>query len=273
MTYLETISVKLRHLPGLSRLEPLWTLLRPFYEGLLKCMAGDSGLPRMINGMDRIRVLPEWRNLGGVYEPEVWKVLLPAIRPGDVIADVGAHVGLYAVAMAGRTGAAGRVYAVEADPRNLAHLRSHVRLNGVQEVVEVVPMALSDQPGKAVWHSQDVQSGLLPGAEDDGGFSVEMTTLDQLLGDGHLDLMLIDIEGFEEAALRGGCRLLADPVRRPRLIVVEVHPYAWAVSGGSSSGLLGLLRGAGYEVRWADGSPVGEIKSYGHVIAVSAEKA
>lgn len=273
MTYLETISVKLRHLPGLRRLEPLWTRLRPWYEGLLKFSAGDSGLPRMINGMDRIRVLPEWRNLGGVYEPEVWKLLLPAIRPGDVIADVGAHVGLYAVAMAARTGPGGRVYAVEADPRNLAHLRSHVCLNGVQEVVEVVPMALSDRPGSAVWHSQDVQSGLLPGAGDEGGVRVEMTTLDQLVGEGHLDLMLIDIEGFEEAALRGGARLLADPARRPRLIVVEVHPYAWAASGGRSSGLLGLLRGAGYEVQWVDGRPVGEITTYGHVMAFIAEKA
>jgi FkbM family methyltransferase len=268
MNSLETIAVRLRHLPGLRRLKPLWSALRPLYEGVLKAFAGDSGLPRVINGMDSIRVLPEWRNLGGAYEPEVWKLLLPAIRPGDIIADVGAHVGLYAVAMGARTGATGRVLAVEADPGNLPHLRAHLKLNVVDNIVEVVPKALSDHEGRAVWHSQDVQSGLVPGAGGGQGVSVELTTLDQLLGGGRLDLMLIDIEGYEEAAVRGGARLLADPARRPRMIVVEVHPYAWQASGGSSATLLSLLHGLGYEVSWLDGRPVTEISAYGHVMAV-----
>jgi FkbM family methyltransferase len=272
MTSLENIAVRLRHLPGLRQLRPLWSALRPLYEGVLKAAAGDKGLPRLINGMDSIRVLPEWRNLGGTYEPEVWRLLLPAIRPGDIIADVGAHVGLYAVAMGARTGVSGRVLAVEADPRNLKHLRAHLKLNEVDGIVEVVPKALSDHEGRAVWHSQDVQSGLVPEAEGGQGVSVEMTTLDRLVGEGRLDLMLVDIEGFEEAALRGGARLLADPARRPRMIVVEVHPYAWPTSGGSSATLLSLLREAGYEVHWMDGRPVTEITAYGHVMAVPVKE-
>lgn len=272
MTSLENIAIRLRHLPGLRQLKPLWSALRPLYEGVLKSVAGDRGLPRVVNGMDRIRVLPEWRNLGGTYEPEVWKLLLPTIRPGDIIADVGAHVGLYAVAMGARTGASGKVLAVEADPGNLPHLRAHLKLNEVDGIVQVVPKALSDHEGRAVWHSQDVQSGLLPGANAGQGVSVEMTTLDRLVGKGRLDLMLVDIEGFEEAALRGGVRLLADPSRRPRLIVVEVHPYAWPASGGSSESLLSLLRSVGYEVSWLDGSPVTEITAYGHVMAVPVKE-
>lgn len=267
MTLLENIAVRLRYLPCLRRLEPLWAFLRPAYEWLLGLVAGGTGLRRVINGMDTIQVLPQWRNLGGSYEPDVWRLLLPAIRPGDVIADVGAHVGLYAVSMALRTGREGKVLAVEADPGNLASLRAHVRLNGVEGIVQVVPEALSDREGRAQWHSQDVQSGILPGAADAPGLSVAVTTLDRLVGTGRLDLMLIDIEGFEEAALRGGARLLADPARRPRMIVVEVHPYAWPQSGGSSVSLLGLLRGAGYEAAWLDGSPVAEIHTYGHVVA------
>jgi FkbM family methyltransferase len=272
MTSLENIAIRLRHLPGLRELKPLWSALRPLYERVLKAIAGDRGLPRVINGMDSIRVLPEWRNLGGTYEPEVWKLLLPAIRPGDIIADVGAHVGLYAVAMGARTGASGRVLAVEADPANLEHLRSHLKLNEVDGIVEVVPKALSDHEGRAVWRSQDVQSGLVPGAEGGQGVSVEMTTLDRLVGEGRLDLMLVDIEGFEEAALRGGTRLLGDPARRPRMIVVEVHPYAWPASGGSSATLLSLLHEAGYEVKYLNGSPVTEITAYGHVMAVSVKE-
>jgi hypothetical protein len=52
------------------------------------------------------------------------------------------------------------------------------------------------------------------------------------------------------------------------MIVVEVHPYAWQASGGSSATLLSLLHGLGYEVSWLDGRPVTEISAYGHVMAV-----
>ena len=82
-----------------------------------------------------------------------------------------------------------------------------------------------------------------------------------------VDVVFVDIEGYEETALRGGRILLMDKARRPRLIVIEVHPYNWHLCGSSSASLLSYLRDCGYVVTHLDGSPVAEIVDYGHVFA------
>jgi len=252
MNWVEQLSIKLRHLPLLRNCDSLWDRIRPVYQRLVKWQAGRQGLERCMNGMDRLRILPEWRSIPEIYEPEVWQRLLPTIRPGDCIADIGAHFGLYAIAFAQRTGPTGTVLAVEADPDNAAVLRAHVRLNQVEGIVQVIAKALSDQEGTAEWHSQDMQSVAKPSE----GRKV--------------DVILVDIEGYEEAALRGGRSLLSDPSRRPRLIVIEVHPYNWHLCGGNSASLLSFLHECGYQVTHLDGSPFFELNDYGHVLATLA---
>jgi FkbM family methyltransferase len=268
MNLIESISTKVRHLPGLKHLSPLWGLLRPLYQRAVTLSAGSGGLVRVINGMDEVRVLPEWRALPEVYEPEVWTRVLPGIKRGDCIVDIGAHFGLYAIAFAKRTGVGGCVLAVEADPVNAEVLRAHVRLNQVEGIVQVIAKALSDREGEAEWHSQDMQSVAKPAEAGSEAPKVEMTTLDRISEGRRVDVVLVDIEGYEEAALRGGNGLLSDPARRPRLIVIEVHPYNWHLCGSSSASLLSFLRGCGYAVTHLDGSPVEEIVQYGHVLAV-----
>ena len=268
MNLIESISTKVRHLPGLKHLSPLWGLLRPLYQRAVTLSAGSGGLVRVINGMDEVRVLPEWRALPEVYEPEVWTRVLPGIKRGDCIVDIGAHFGLYSIAFAKRTGVGGCVLAVEADPVNAEVLRAHVRLNQVEGIVQVIAKALSDREGEAEWHSQDMQSVAKPAEAGSEAPKVEMTTLDRISEGRRVDVVLVDIEGYEEAALRGGNGLLSDPARRPRLIVIEVHPYNWHLCGSSSASLLSFLRGCGYAVTHLDGSPVEEIVQYGHVLAV-----
>jgi FkbM family methyltransferase len=267
MNWIESASTKLRYLPGLRNLGGLWNFLRPLYERVVRMTAGQRGLVRRINGMDEIRILPEHRSLPEVYEPEVWKLLLPQIRAGDCIADIGAHFGIYAIAFAKRTGPQGLVLAVEADPANAGMLREHLRLNQVESVVEVVQEALSSEVGEVCWHSQNTQSVAIPVTADSTGFTVRMSTLDKVVAGRQVDVMLVDIEGYEEPALRGGKGLLCDIARRPRLIVIEVHPYNWSLCGGSSASLIGFLNECGYSVHHLDGTEVTIIERYGHVVA------
>lgn len=267
MNVIESWSIKLRHSSLLRRLSWLWSLLRPIYNQILTVYYGRRGLVRVINGMDEIRILPQWRALPEVYEPEVWKLLLPSIRPGDVIADVGAHFGLYAISLAKRTGSSGKVIAVEADASNAEVLKQHIALNQVQGIVEVITKAVTDRVGVARWHSQDTQSVLQVTEPDDAGSFVEMTTLDEISRGRKVDVILIDIEGYEEPALRGALELLSDTERRPRLIVIEVHPYNWHLCGSSSATLIQFLTDQGYQLTDHLGKPVSAIQEYGHVFA------
>ena len=190
-----------------------------------------------------------------------------AMRPGAVVIDVGAHVGFYAIAMAKRVGPQGRVWAAEPDPVNQVMLHQHIALNGVSAQVQVIPAGISDQKGTAILHQQGLQSQLLAAGMTTPGVTVNLTTIDAVIEDAAVDLILVDVEGFELPVLRGASALLGSSTRRPGIMVIEVHPYAWAESGTTSAGLLGWLSQHGYVVTDPHGRPVTEITTYGHVIA------
>jgi FkbM family methyltransferase len=56
------------------------------------------------------------------------------------------------------------------------------------------------------------------------GERVSCARLDSIFPNQKLDILKIDVEGYEERALRGAAGLLRDVRRRPRTILVEVHP-------------------------------------------------
>jgi hypothetical protein len=92
--------------------------------------------------------------------------------------------------------------------------------------------------------------------------------LDTVFLNQKLDLLKIDVEGYEESALRGAAELLRDVGRRPRAILVEVHPDAWAAAtGGTSDSLLDFLSSCGYEVSDLSGQPVRRLTAYGEIVA------
>jgi hypothetical protein len=67
--------------------------------------------------------------------------------------------------------------------------------------------------------------------------------------------------------LQGARELLSDDLRKPRLIYVEVHPYAGSGPGTTSGSLLGLLHEHGYTAHFLSGDPVTKIERYGEIVA------
>lgn len=269
----ERTCIRLRHSSLLKQAAPLWNVLRPVYDRILG-IAGRKGLERHINGSDTIRIIPELRGIHEIYEPEVWALLMLKIGPGSRVIDVGAHVGLYAVAMGNRIRPDGKVLAAEPDPGNVSLLHRQVNLNGLQEVVTVLPAALSDHNGEAVLSTRGIESRVTASADwGTGSMTIPVQTLDEVTAGERWNLLLIDVEGFEEKVLRGGQALLADPIRRPQTVLVEVHPYIWEESGTTSATLLHELKRHGYEVHFLDGTEVTSIERYGHIVATVTPQA
>jgi len=98
--------------------------------------------------------------------------------------------------------------------------------------------------------------------------TVPMVTLDGALPDERLDVIKIDVEGFEQQVIQGARSILTEEDRRPRAILVEVHPFAWADTGTTSASFLGLLDELGFKVEDMSGTAVSSISEYGHVIAL-----
>jgi FkbM family methyltransferase len=263
---LEGLVLSLRHSRGLRSADWLWDRARPHYDRLIETLA-PAGLERVLNGSDRIRLLPVLRQQGPSYEPDVWQALMREVRVGDVVADIGAFVGLYTVAVAQRVGPEGRVVAFEPDPANFALLRAQVALNRLEDRIELVQAAVSEVDGQGGFAAGRGLESRLATADTPEVKLVELRRLDTVFAERRLDLLKIDVEGFEEAVIRGGSGLLADPARRPRAIFIEVHPYAWSAIGSSSAGLISLLERSGYELEDLAGRPVSQIKDWGEVIA------
>jgi len=64
-----------------------------------------------------------------------------ALRPGQVVCDIGAGTGYFALRAAKRVGDQGRVFAVDVEPRILDVLRTHIEKTGVRNVTPVLAVA------------------------------------------------------------------------------------------------------------------------------------
>ena len=170
------------------------------------------------------------------------------VHQGSIVWDLGANVGLFAIAAAQRAGATGTVVAVEADIWLATLLRRSSALQPASSArVQVLPIAVADSLGIASFNI--AQRGRaanyldsLTGSTQTGGVretvSVLTVTLDWLLEQGlpAPDVLKIDVEGAEALVLRGAERMLAEvrPVllcemaKRSRDAVTEIllrHGY------------------------------------------------
>ena len=117
--------------------------LRPWYERLLDAVTRGHGFVRVVNDAEAFYVNPRMRHLfPSVYEPDTFALLRQGVREGAVCLNVGAHVGIYTLALARWAGAAGRVIAFEPNPPTADVLADHVRRNRLADRVTVVREAV-----------------------------------------------------------------------------------------------------------------------------------
>jgi FkbM family methyltransferase len=147
--------------------------------------------------------------------------------------DVGANLGAYTMLFAQWAGATGRVFAFEPSPASLQGLRRHLRLNSIDEIVDVVPKAVCDRAGSATFFVD--RSGGTSGLHTSTGaqsapITVETTSLDRFCLEHHVKpaVIKIDVEGAELEVLRGARSILAgDDVT----VFIEFHPSMWTARG------------------------------------------
>src|ERR1700724_3523516 len=76
-----------------------------------------------------------------VFEPMLSKLVWDIVDEGDICVDAGANVGYFTLLMAQRAGGTGKVISIEAAPGNAARLVQNVKLNNLEDRVEVVHAA------------------------------------------------------------------------------------------------------------------------------------
>lgn len=255
-----------RHVKGWS---VLWDLLRPLYLSLMRLFF-RKGIQRKINGVDKLFLLSKHRNINEIYEPEVWQNIMSELKPDDIFVDVGASIGLYSIAIAKRMGENGKVIAFEPERESFISLKKHTELNGVEARIRLTQAACGVEKKQVAFKADGVKSAMVASSIEDLSIeTVDCTTLDSVFFEEKIDILKIDVEGFEEHVLKGGLNLIADPNRRPRRIYIEVHPFAWNSAGTTSDSLLKILFDNDYSVFDMAGNPITHINEYGEIVARS----
>jgi len=142
------------------------------------------------------------------------------VEPGDVVVDVGAHIGIF-TRQALDLGAK-KVIAIEADPANVTYFKlNHEQGLQLGNVMLVSAAALAEP---RVARFTRLKTTVMTREAIDGEFTVLGTTIDAVVEKANLsrcDFIKLDIEGGEAAALRGAVATITR--FNPDLAVASYH--------------------------------------------------
>lgn len=170
----------------------------------------------------------------GIWEPDEIRFLIKNIKPGDKCINVGANVGYFSLLMSKLVGRSGKVFAIEANPDFKKYIEKNVsssKLNNTEIIMSAAgndtgtislyinmsnggdnrvfnPELISDPVGYQVMNVKEV-------------VSVPLDTVDNLVKDRDIDLVLIDCQGFDHNVVRGMKNIIKSS--NPK-IVVELEP-------------------------------------------------
>lgn len=185
------------------------------------------------------------------YEPIETSFLKTILRPGMVFVDVGANIGYYTTLAAKIVGSSGRVIAFEPDSHNYDLLKRNVRHNRLNNCT-LHNMALGASSGVACIYSSSVNYGdhrVYDSGDERPASKVQIDTADALFereGIGRVDVLKMDVQGFEQRVLEG-MQLTLNKINN-MVILSEFWPDGLRLSGGSPDCFLAIMRNAGFRV-------------------------
>lgn len=189
---------------------------------------------------------------GGEQRREDAEMILNSLKPGDIYIDVGANIGTLALLAGKAVGNQGLSLAIEANKHTFSELVGNIKENDLY----VVPIlsAVGHEIGVVRFSnsSTDDQNNV----DDKGELQVPVTRLDALLpafiGDKRVNLLKIDVEGFECRVLEG----LSGIADRVDKIYFEISEAMLNRYGFSCADLLSKIQAYGFDIYDADGQRV-----------------
>lgn len=178
------------------------------------------------------------------------------LKAGDRVIDIGGNIGVLAIRAALSVGVEGQVYSVEPHPRIYQYLLNNIKLNKLENV-KTFNYAMGESSEDSIIFSQksdDSQNQVMKSGQ---GISIPMKKLDDLpIQESEINLLKIDVEGYEKFVLEGACQLLS----RIQCIYFESWEYHFAKFGYHTSDAIKFLTDKGFQcLRMLDDSTVTSI--------------
>lgn len=193
----------------------------------------------------------EWTILStGTYEDEINKLIRISLKDGAVALDIGGNIGLQSIRMSQSVGGSGKVYAFEPLTYLQEKFNCNVLLNKALNVI-LLPYALSNNEGEADFtvNRNSWNQGTFSLSGNSGGSEMQRVlirvadNLPEIQNLNTLDLIKIDVEGFEYQVLQGLTKTLEK--HKPRLIFEYDYNY-WQRNGQKITDCYDFLQSFGY---------------------------
>jgi FkbM family methyltransferase len=206
-------------------------------NGLLAVQPGDFNVSRSL--LER-----------GEYDWPQIELLSGLVGAKSRMIFAGAHIGALLIPIVKSAGTRA-VYAYEPSPNNCKLLVMNLGLNGIDGIV-VKNTAVGDSPRMIRFAENHINTGNCRVDLSDGGLEVPMDTLDRSVPPewDTIDLIVMDVEGSEVAAMRGAQAVLA----RTRRLYVEFAPEQLGEQGATSEEFMTLAAKYFKSVYVIDGS-------------------
>jgi FkbM family methyltransferase len=211
-------------------------------------MSGASVLRSVGNKFYR-HAFPIYRPLYAAYKTYADRAERALLRKilfqGAVVADVGANIGIYSQFLSRCVGPTGLVHSFEPSPDNFRRLSAttHDLLN-----VRLTQAVVGEKSGECKLYISDKLNvdhrAYRVDADSRHALPTEMIALDDYFKPGQrVDLIKMDIQGYELHALRGAQRVLEE---NPEIkLLLEFWPAGLNQAGVKWEGLVEMLQGLG----------------------------
>jgi FkbM family methyltransferase len=193
------------------------------------------------------RAFPIYRPLYAAYKTYADRAERQLLRKilfqGAIVVDVGANIGIYSEFLSRCVGPTGLVHSFEPSPDNFKRLFAATRdLSNVR----LTQAAVGERSGECKLYISDTLNVDHRAYTADGdsrrAVPTEMVALDDYFKPGQrVDLIKMDIQGYEVHALRGAQRVLQE--NRDIKLLLEFWPAGLEQAGVSWEGLVEMLQG------------------------------
>lgn len=205
-----------------------------------------------------------------LWEPSTSLILERFSQQSREILIAGAHMGYLVLLSALHT--KGRVHAFEPIPGLFQKSEDNLNLNSeLRARITLTQAALGEDRGEITMYSEDIRSSVIPYGgghiANQNKVIVPITTVDDYcrkIGVEKLDLILLDIEGFEWFALNGA----KDALKAKPVLILEISPKILSKTVITPEMMFTRLASLGYKISFIDDSTKdGQTVEYGEDVA------
>ncbi|CAM3065898.1 FkbM family methyltransferase [Methylobacterium mesophilicum] len=151
----------------------------------------------------------------GNWESWIGRQILPMLKPGMTVCDIGANFGYYTLSFANQMQRQGKIYAFEANPHIHRLLEKSVSVNGLSDIVRTYNVALYKEKAQLKFGFQRAYSGGGSVHVNNSSATTQIIDVqaekidDVLFSSEPVNFIKMDVEGAEALVIEGGQRIFS----------------------------------------------------------------